>query len=366
MALAETLERELRELKAEKISVLGEGECFVRKTSKGFVQSVKVAVHLHESKGEIYSIGSKWCISADGYDKLNQAAGLSVVAPGRINHGSEFWTGNPHFEFDAIKGNLKSVTVRRIVVGPAPIGNLVAIERILRFDVALYFLEDLQAKVKRVAGCGGYGTQEVKPAHLNESSAVKFDLGPAALWVDVSHVEIQDAFREHVKRCKYAERIAIRMCERNAFASHPAIARRQVEPVGGVAIVPVFGGRSIVDEERLERLVRIFAEGDGEVDKFAEIEMVEATEVDEPSLEDVTTVSVEDELAPKEEEPKLEESQVLKVAKTRHWKKAADKIQEFASNSPGAYWEAIGIEDIKDWSNHTTQELNKFIKKYMS
>ena len=359
------LVKQLEAVKAEKISLLGEGECFVRKTSKGFVQSVKVAVHLHESKGEIYSIGNKWCISADGYDKLNQAAGLSVVAPGRINHGTEFWTGNPHFEFDVHKQNLKSVTVRRIVVGPSPIGNLVAIERILRFDVDLYFLEDLQSKVKSVAGCGGYGTQEVKPSHLNESSAVKFDLGPAALWVDVSHVEIQDAFREHVKRCKYAERIAIRMCERNAFASHPAIARRQVEPVGGVAIVPVFGGRSVVDEERLEELVKIYAEGDGEVGKFDEIEMVPATEVEAPTLEEVSTVSVEDELAPKsEEKPKSEWIKVPK--KTRHWKAAAHKIQQFAEEHPGDYWAAIDAEDIKDWSNHTTQDLNKFIKKYMS
>lgn len=369
-ALIETVERELADLKRqysqlyqERVSVLGEGECFVRKTSKGFVKSVKVAVHLHESKGEIYSMGNKWCISADGYDKLNQAAGLSVVAPGRINHGTEFWTGNPHFEFDVYKQNLKSVTVRRIVVGPAPIGNLVAIERILRFDVDLYFLEDLQAKVKSVAGCGGYGTQEVKPSHLKESSAVKFDLGPAALWVDVSHIEIQDAFREHVKRCKYAERIAIRMCERNAFASHPAIARRQVEPVGGVAIVPVFGGRSVVDEERLEELVKIYAEGDGEVGKFDEIEMVPATEVDKPDLEDVTTVSVEDELAPKDEtEVKSEKKEPVK--KTRHWKKAADKIQQFAEDHPGAYWEAIGKENIADWDNHTTKDLNQFLKKY--
>ena len=198
------------------MAVLGEGECFVRRTEKGFVESVRTPVDLRHSKGEIYKIGERWGISADGYDKLNQAAGLSVVAPKSI---SLLQPGNPHFEFDD-KGNLRSVIVRRVVVGPAPIGNMVAIERLLRFDVEMYFMEDLQDKVKYRAGSGGYGTKDIKPNVLKDcESAVVFPLGPAALWVDVSHVDIQDAFREHIKRCKFAERMATRMCERNAFGS---------------------------------------------------------------------------------------------------------------------------------------------------
>lgn len=277
--------KQCKDIYAEKVAVLGEGECFIRKTEKGFVESVRVPVELRFSKGEIYQIGAKWCISADGYDKLNQAAGLSVVAPKTI-YLDGVNTGNPHFEFDVLKGNLKAVTVRRIVVGPSPIGNLVAIERLLRFDVDLYFLEDLQTKVKNRAGAGGYGTQEVKPDTLSDSaSAVMFPLGPAALWVDVSHVDIQDAFREHIKRCKYAERMATRMCERNAFASHPAIARRNVEPVGGVARVTVFGGRMVMDEKRIKDLIEAFEEGD--LDNAKEVEIFTAKEVDTPELEEV-------------------------------------------------------------------------------
>lgn len=283
------------DIQKERMAVLGEGECFVRRDGDGFTESIKVNVELRESKKEIYSLGEKWCISADGYDKLNQAAGLSVVAPKSIFlHGQD--VGNPYFEFGS-DNNLRAVTVRRVIMGPAPIGNLVAIERLLRFDIDLYFLEDLQFKVSSRAGAGGYGTKAEKPNQLKDkSSVVAFPVGPAALWVDVSHVEIQDAFRSHIHRCKFAERSAIRMCERNCFASHPAIARRNVEPVEGVAIVPVFGGRFIVDQDRIKELMTRFVEGNFE--DMREVEMVKATDVDAPTLKEVDTTSPEDELSP--------------------------------------------------------------------
>ena len=366
-ALTETLEREIADLKRqywqlyrEKVSALGEGECFVHKTKGGFVESVKVSVHLYESKKEIYSLGAKWCISADGYDKLNQAAGLTVLAPRSI---SILQPSNPHFETDK-DGNIKHVLVRRIVVGPSPIGNLVAIERLLRFDVGMYFLEDLQVKVKNRAGAGGYGTAEIKPDVLkNKASAVMFPLvGPAALWVDVSHPDIQDAFREHIKRCKYAERMATRMCERNAFASHPAIARRHVEPVAGVAVVPVFGGRTIVDEERLKELTTAI-EFD-EIDSVEEVELVEATDVDTPELEEVIQVSEEDELSPTGETEEKSESPALeKPTKTLPWKKAFKSLQDFRNENQGIYWEAIEKAGIRDLTRLTTKQLNSFRKK---
>ena len=283
----ENLARQYAQLYASKVAVLGEGECFIRKTEKGFVESVKVPVNLRYSQGEIYKIGEKWGISADGYDKLNQAAGLSVIAPKTI---SILQPSNPFFEKDK-DGNLQSVLVRRVVIGPSPIGNMVAIERLLRFDVEMYFIEDLQSKVKNRAGAGGYGTTTVKPDTIAScNSAIMFPLGPAALWVDVSHVDIQDAFREHIKRCKFAERMAVRMCERNAFGSHPAIARRHVEPIEGVARVTVFGGKSIVDESRIKDLLRTFEEGDFE-SGVKGVEVETAKEVDTPKLDEVLSVS---------------------------------------------------------------------------
>ncbi len=355
----EGLVNAVKSLRAEKISLLGEGECFVRKSNGGFVQSVKTLVHLYESKKEIYSLGNKWCISADGYDKLNQAAGLTVLAPRTI---SMLQPSNPHFSFDD-EHNLKSVLVRRIVVGPSPIGNLVAIERLLRFDVGMYFLEDLQVKVKHRAGSGGYGTPSVKPdIFKDKTSVVMFPLGPAALWVDVSHPDIQEAFREHIKRCKYAERMATRMCERNAFASHPAIARRHVEPVGGVATVPVFGGRSIVDEERLKELTTAI-EFD-EIHDVKDVELVEATGVDEPELEEVVQVSEVDELSPNGETEEESESPALKKpTQTLPWKKAFASLHEFKDKNPGDYWTAIEKEGIRDLTSLTTKQLNSLRKK---
>lgn len=358
----ESAKKYIKELKAEKIALLGEGECFVRRDGDGFLESIKMNVTLTEGKKEIYKIGEKWCISASGYDKLNQAAGLSVVAPKTINLDGRN-TGNPHFEFDMHKQNLRAVTVRRIVVGPSPIGNLVAIERLLRFDVDMYFLEDLQFKVKKRAGAGGYGTHEVKPSTIsNKDSAVMFPLGPAALWVDVSHVDIQDAFREHIRRCKYAERMATTMCERNAFASHPAIARRHVEPVGGVVVVPVFGGRMIVNQDRIKELMAAFEEGD--FTKVEEVEVVTATEVETPALEEVLTASEEDELSPSgETEDKSETPKTPPVKQTAAWKKAHDQIYGFKEMDPQVYFKVIEEEGIRNLNTMTTRELNNLKKK---
>ncbi len=288
LAEKDNLARQYAQLYTERVAVLGEGECFVRKNSEGFVESVRTPVDLRYSNGEIYKIGERWGISADGYDKLNQAAGLRVEAPKTI---SILQPSNPFFEKDE-DGKLMSVMVRRVVVGPSPIGNIVAIERVLRLDVEMYFIEDLQLKVKNRAGAGGYGTLTIKPDVLqNKTSVVMFPLGPAALWVDVSHVDIQDAFREHIKRCKYAERMAVRMCERNALGSHPAIAKRHVDPVAGVARVTVFGGKSIVDEGRIKGLLKAFEEGDFESGRKDDIEIIASSGVDEPELNEVLSVS---------------------------------------------------------------------------
>lgn len=284
------------DIQNERMSLLGEGECFVRKAKTGFAESVKVNVALSEAKKHIYSLGNKWCISVDGYDKLNQAAGLSIINPPTIHiGGSEL--GNPHFDISP-KGGVRSVTVRRVVMGPSPIGNLVAIERLLRLDLNLYFLEDLQHKVKNRAGAGGYGTESVKPASTTglSSTLVPFGVGPAVLWVDMSHPDIQEAFGEHIKRCKYAERIATRICERNALASHPAIAVRNVEPVNGVAEVSVFGGKAITDEKRIKEITEAFAADDQ--DKLVGVEVVSSTEVEEPALEEVLKVEEGDEFSP--------------------------------------------------------------------
>jgi len=281
------------DIQKDRMAVLGEGECFIRKTPSGFAQSVKVNVELHESKKHIYSLGKKWCISVDGYDKLNQVAALTLRSPSIIKIGGSD-QGNPHFDLDA-SGGVRVVTVRRIIIGSAPSGSLVVVERLLRLDLNLYFLEDLQRKVKNRAGAGGYGTETIKPASMTglSSTLVPFNVGPAILWVDMAHPDIQEAFSEHIKRCKFSDRIATRICERNALASHPSIAIRNVEPVNGIAMVPVFGGKAITDEEQIKKITEAISAD--EQDKLIDVEVVSSTEVEQPSFEEVVHVDEGDE-----------------------------------------------------------------------
>ena len=257
-------------LMAEKMYLLGEGECFVKKTEEGFVKSVKAKVALKESEKHFYQIGKKWCISADGYDKLNQAAGLSIRSPKTINVGGTE-CGNPHIELDS-KGVVRSVTVCRVVIGPSPIGNMVAIERLIRLDLPMYFMGELEFKIKSRASAGGYGTMESIPRNIDAShNMAHFNIGPVVIWVDVEHPDIQEVFRNNTERCKFSDRIATRICERNALASHPAIARRYVNPVAGVAEVFVFGGKMITDEDRIKEITEAISKG--EQDKLKGVEV---------------------------------------------------------------------------------------------
>ena len=281
------------DIQKERMAILGEGECFIRKTPSGFAQSVKVNVNLYESKKHIYSLGDKWKISVDGYDHINQVAGLTLMSPETIRLGTDK-VGNPHIEISP-KRRVLAVTVRRVIIGAAPSGGLVVVERLLRLDLGLYFLEDLQRKVKNRAGAGGYGTDIIKPASATgiNNTLVPFEVGPAILWVDMNHVDIQEAFSEDTRRCKYSERIATRICERNAMASHPAIAVRNVNPVNGVATVPIFGGKKIVDEETVRKIAKAFSED--EQSKLIDVEVLSSGVVEQPSFEEVVQVDEGDE-----------------------------------------------------------------------
>lgn len=281
----ETLKRENQLLRTQNIALLGDGEVFVRRDAGGAMRACKMQVPLSEKNKEILRIGEHWMITSAGADRLNQLPGLNIMTPHAVVvDGKE--VSNPYIERHPKTRAIQSVYVRKIIFGPNPIGNLVGVDYTLFFNVYTYFLQDLQAKVRRYPVCGSYGMKDQPPQApaadgatnraLRPKSFVFFEIeDPVGLWVDLSHGEIQEVFNQHVSRQKFGDRHAQSICTRNALLKHPAIASKTVDVHNGVAKIIVYGFKHDFDFKKFSEVGEKI--GKGEVDP-KEIQIERATE----------------------------------------------------------------------------------------
>lgn len=298
-ALQQDLQQQIDQIRRHDIAALGDGEVFVRRDATGTVRAVKGAVRLSESAREIQSVGGNYCVTAAGADRLNQIPGLNVLTPPMvIVDGREM--SNPFIERDPITKVIQAVYVRKVVFGLTPTGNWSAVDYSLFFNVYTYFLQDLQAKVKKYPICGCYGVEgqrptsvryapekwettqsgkrfkaEPKPEDFRETDLSRAQLvffsitPPIGLWVDLSHGEIQEALNQHVQRQKFGDRHAQSICTRNALIKHPAIAAKGLTVTNGVAVVPVYGYRHDLDPRGLNEMADKISRGEVDPAKVA-------------------------------------------------------------------------------------------------
>lgn len=339
-------------LESEKVAILGEGECFVRKTREGVARAVKGKVVLRESLGDFYVQGEKTLITAQGYFKMNRIAGLSLIAPTTLQFsGLDKQTTNPYVEFHSKKNRAISfVVVRRIAFGASPTGSLVAIDRTLLFSNYTYLLDSLQHQVRTIEGSGGYGTKKFVPEHLasRQPSLLSYDIPGghgSVLWVDLTNAAIQEALDKHGKTVKFSDRMAISMCDRNALKSHPAMAVTAISPSAGVAEIEVFGHVIDKSQEELQEIAENLAEGQEVAGVEVHREEVEATP-DEVEAE----LSVEgDEHSPREEpqkELKLVPTTPEEDAARKDARAELDKLK--AAMDPRTYYTVLQENNVRD------------------
>jgi len=267
---------------------MGDGALFVRRDAKGdLLRAYRAEMKLDERRNEIATIQQKPMITAQGAAKLNQVANLQIITPPTVVvDGTE--QHNPYIERDPKTRAIQSVYIRRVAFGPSPTGNMVAVDGTLYFNIFTYFLQDLQAKIKKYPEAGTLGTRDREPKSYTyqgrrwdnrkktyvadgKPREVKTDgkpmvffqiEDPVGIWVDLSHPEIQAAFNEHVSRQKFGDRHARSICTRNVLLEHPAIATKNVQKRGNEATEVVYGWRRDESIKDIEEQARKIFEGE--------------------------------------------------------------------------------------------------------
>lgn len=264
LLLAETAER-LRQMVVEKselvdqwrdhceavkrhnTAVLGRDELFLVKDGGQKLRCVKVPVRLTLEEGHLYEVQGKWNVTAVGYTKLNQIAGVSLVQPETIVvDGRE--QVNPYLEMHPQKpGVLLRVHCRVLSIGRNATGQPCVVDYRLKFDPNLYLLQSLKKlQAGKATWAGEKGNRHkveavqlieaVDDMLLSEFDARRSELkgwgylpfaavGDDFLGVafNLRHPEVRNLMGDQVNLVGFAERRAQTIARRNALRHNAAL-----------------------------------------------------------------------------------------------------------------------------------------------
>jgi len=277
------------------------GDVYIRATKDGqIMRPIKAQITLFEKAGHFYGIPGKYdpktgktekkyAITSGGYTHLNKVASISILTPPTVvRDGVE--QPNPYVERNAKTRAIESVIVRKIGIGYSPAGNITAIDKTLYYNPYTYFIQSIQAKIKKVKWVDGkktdekanlnaavYGTAEEKPERSGSWAFFPIQ-DPLGLWINYEDEAIIDCLEEHTQRQRFGDRIAQKIVERNILKDHPALGVSNVIAVPGNvpeqgqrATVEVYGYRHDMGYADLKDLMRQAAKGAGEVEVQAEV-----------------------------------------------------------------------------------------------
>lgn len=156
-------------------------------------------------------------ITAMGFQKLNTWLGFSFSSPPTLWSGSEE-VGNPHIERTGNTAN--RVSVRRVGVGRNAAGVLMAVDLTLTYD-----LDDYAASELYDAWRPGYNEKKPAPwgrivgdpegVEVQPHEKIVSCPGGVYLIVDLTAQKPMQLWSQLMQRQKFAERMAVSICERN-------------------------------------------------------------------------------------------------------------------------------------------------------
>lgn len=269
-------------VKKQNVAVLGDGEVFVKKVNGGAIRSVKGAISLHESNGEIAVIQGKAMTTAKGFNSLNQIAGLSIITPEKLTLPDGQIVVNPYPIIDRESGTISKVWVKKIAIGYSPIGNLVITSATLLYDIRMYFIQDVMKKVQYNKDAGRVTIEQMLTEEDKKNGIfLKID-GMLGVWANVQHKDILKAIDTFINKKQFAERNAQSICERLVMSKHPALASAAYVTAQGpdknhIAKVPIVG---YVHDFNREQLLEIADKAEkGEEIRIGDqkVETIEAT-----------------------------------------------------------------------------------------
>jgi len=269
-------------------------QVLARKHGSQILNPFEGHLSLSEKKGHLYRIKSKYAISSTGYVHLNRIASINLVTPQSVVVDKMAYP-NPHVERHKVTKAIETVNVRKMAIGFSPVGNIVAIDKTLFYNVYTYFIQAIQAKMKqkiyqkedlKYPGCAEYGTRREKPE--KEGKWVFFEtVRPLGIWIDYSHEAIIACLEDHTQRQRFGDRIAQKIAERNCLKDHPAIGISQVsvtfdkedrEKKNAIAEVKVYGWRHELDAKAVSDISDQAEAGDKRIKTEASVIEAEVEE----------------------------------------------------------------------------------------
>lgn len=246
------------------------GKVLVKVRGDEILRPVKAEMTLYERLGHLYSIADKCNITAQGYVHLNKVASISIVTPQTVIVDGVAQP-NPYIERNPRTKIIENVIIRKIGIGYSPAGNVVVIDKTLFYNIYTYFVQSIQAKMKRVKWVSGKKTDEKEYPNCavlgmegkkpdKPGSWAFFEMEkPLGIWVNYEDQAIIDCLEEHTQRQKFADRIAQKIVERNIMKDHPAIGITQVyyqdTKQGKVATVTIYGYRHDLEAVNISEIL---------------------------------------------------------------------------------------------------------------
>jgi len=270
------------------------GDIYVRIREGKILRPIKARIDLWEGLGHIYKIKKTHSISSSGYRLLNKVASISLATPQKvIVDGRE--QPNPYIERNPETKMIETVHIRKIGIGYSMVGNIVAIDKTLCYNIKTYFLQAIQAKMKKkiwksgqvtneleYPDCAKLGTEDKEPKEEGEWSFFAIE-PPLGIWVNHTDPAILDCIEEHIQRQRFGDRIAQTIVERNILRDHPAIAQSTVYPKTKndrvVAHVTVYGWRHELESPNINKIL-------AQAERGEEIIEVKAETIDEIPAEE--------------------------------------------------------------------------------
>lgn len=230
------------------IASLGNPGCFFIDEAGTTKRAFKAFVELSFPAHFVYpgDANSRPMIIAEGYDKINQYAGIEIIDVNR---------GQSPYERDKA-GRITGINLHRVGVGYGPTGNLVSVDQTYHADCSLLMIMEIQSKMKKFPFLGCIGRADAQPQDIvyhdieyvqepgkkwkskkvsEESKSRKvngvmlffeaFD-GGYGYWLDSSHPESFPIFEGAIQKQRFLERSSLSVIRRLILAAHPAIATR--------------------------------------------------------------------------------------------------------------------------------------------
>ena len=180
----------------------------IKRTPDGTMQAIKGIVSLSIQNKELVEIKKSISITASGYDKLNQIAGLSLIMPRHIEVPKYGKQPNPFVLINEETSSIKFVMAKMSGVGYSPIGNLCVVDQTLLFSLDAYFKMDCMAKVKWSKNLGRIANKKMLTEDELKTGLflpiINEDFG---IWLDAKHEDFMKLMSEAQQRQRFAERI---------------------------------------------------------------------------------------------------------------------------------------------------------------